>query len=174
MGFDPRRNARRDTAVAIGGINPIAGGALGGLFGGGGKPGNLGKTGTRVPDWQRGVPGAGVNPAAAQNPMNNPQAQARAQGGRAGMFAGLMQQMQQQRQPRQGNPMMPADMPQRLAAARAQRAALTQPSGGGQMYAGGTPGFYGPGGAGVAPQGRVAGYADGGKVINRKPNGKKC
>jgi hypothetical protein len=30
------------------------------------------------------------------------------------------------------------------------------------------------GGGGAPTQARVAGYADGGKVIDRKPNGKKC
>lgn len=30
------------------------------------------------------------------------------------------------------------------------------------------------GGGAATPQPRLAGYADGGKVINRKPNGKRC
>lgn len=67
-------------------------------------------------------------------------------------------------------------------------------AGGGSMFTGGTQGFYGPGGggrpvAGPNPRGPTSrgqggsrldsnyalrGYADGGKVIKRKPNGKAC
>lgn len=122
-----------------------------GVFGGGRKPGNLGPTGTRVPDWQRGVKGAGVNPAAAQNPMNNPQAQATGGRGMFGRVAGVLQQAQQNRAPSAG----PSGMLQGIAA---RRAAL----------GGGAP-------AGAAPQaGQVRMYSDGGKVFDRKPNGKRC
>lgn len=142
---------KRDSAVALGGLNPIAGGALGGLFGGRSRPGNLGPTGTRVPDWQRGVKGAGVNPAAAQNPMNNPQAAAAQRGGLFGRVGQMAGQVVQQR-----NASGPSGMLQGIAA---RRAAL---NGGG-----------GP--AGVPPQaGQVRMYSDGGKVFDRKPNGKRC
>lgn len=77
-----------------------------------------------------------------------------------------------------------------------------KPAAGGQMFTGGTPGFYGPGGGGrvttglmpnppgmtgANPRGptyrgqggsrldsnyALRGYANGGKVIKRKPNGK--
>lgn len=52
---------------------------------------------------------------------------------------------------------------QRVAQAAQQRQAAPAPTPAAPMT-GGRP----------QPRGRVAGYADGGKVIDRKPNGKKC
>ena len=113
-----------------------------GIFGGGGGPkGRLPPGG--IPAWQQGVKGAGVNPAAAQNPMNR--APAQAQGGLGGGrgLGGMVRQAVQNQQ-------------QRRTAAPAAVAPPAMSLGGGQP------------GAGI----RV--YSDGGKVYNRKPNGKGC
>jgi hypothetical protein len=103
----------------------------------------------------------------------------------AGMFGGM-----NGAGARPMNPRMPAGIGQRLQAARAQRSALASgagaPSGGfratalkAAQAAQASRGAMRPppvagGGGGMAPQGKIAGYADGGKVVSRKPNGKAC
>lgn len=144
-----------DPAGLTGGINASRGGNPGVSHGG---------YGVKLPDYMVGQPGAVGNPSA---PRQQPQ------GGRGGLFGNLAQQMAQrmQAQQRPTNPLMPADIQQRLQAARGQRAALT----GGQPGQPTQPVPQGMGGgrAGVRP-GLIAGYADGGKVYDRKPNGKRC
>lgn len=125
-------NPRRSTAIGLGGISPVAGAAVGGLFGGG-KP----------------------DPRYSTMPA-----------GRTIVKGG----MDTQAPVAAGTPDVTLKDKAALAAIRAGQSfnAGMQPA-----APAGRQGLGGMFGAAMR-RGRIAGYADGGKVINRKPNGKRC
>ncbi len=96
-----------------------------------GGPGKQARNNRPLPAWQAGVKGAGVNPAAAQNPMNRPQ---------TGAQFGANNVM-----------------------GRAAATAAGIRGGGNRPTAAPTMGM-----------GQVRLFSDGGKVFDRKPNGKRC
>ena len=148
-------NPRRSTAIGLGGISPVMGGAVGGLFGGNDKKPRY----TQLPTGRTIVKGGmdTQGPIAAGAPAT---VTMKDKAALAAIQAGAIQPGPAPTVPQQGGFGGLGGM---LGAAM-QRRMQPQPYGRPTGYT-----FLGGG-----PQGRIAGYADGGKVVNRKPNGKRC